>query len=116
MSEPQSKDLKPQRDASGRILPGSTANAGGMTAEQKAARATLNLWLCAEPQLELGKAAYRQALADGNPAIIKDFMDRIAGPVKALVEHSGDASEAMKRIADMFTRDEMLAIARDEKP
>lgn len=95
MGKQQSKRLKPvERDASGKLI-GGTPNPGGLTKEQHAARNALNRWLCEEPQVETGKLAYLQALRDGNPVIIKDFMDRVGGKVKEQVELSGDSERPL---------------------
>lgn len=111
-TKPQGKPLKaPERDEKGRIKSGA-ANPGGMTAEQRQARDALNKWLCDAPQVQKGKEAYVRLLEADNPVIVKDFMDRVAGKVKDVVEHQGDVVPALT----MLTREEILAIARGEKP
>lgn len=80
-----------ERDALGRVTKGSGAiNPGGFSAHERQARHVLRLWLASE-MLEKGKAAYAKALDDGNPAIIKDWADRLMGKVKERVELSEDA-------------------------
>ena len=88
------------RDAKGRIVAGSGAiNGGGLSPEQRRARDALNQWLCDEPQVEKGKAAYLHLLDEGNPVIVKDFMDRVAGKVKEHVEVSGDSERPLAGLA-----------------
>lgn len=89
----QDKPLKPVvRDELGRIMKGSgPQNPGGISAEQRAAKDALNRWLCDTPQLEAGKEAYLRLLREGNPHIVKDFMDRVAGKVKEIHEVQGDS-------------------------
>jgi hypothetical protein len=107
-TKPQGKPLKAvERDDKGRIKSGS-ANPGGMTTEARAARDAMNLWLCAEPQIEAGKSAYLELLVGDvdtppNPVIVKDFMDRVAGKVKEQVELSGDAA------GGVFTFDQVMS-------
>ena len=104
-----------QRDEKGRIVPGSGAiNAGGLTTEQRQARDALNKWLCEDNQVEAGKSAYLKLLGEGNPVIVRDFMDRVAGKVKETVEVQGEgaAPEWLKHL----TSAAVLAIARGEKP
>ena len=112
MGKPTTK-VPVARDAKGRIV-GGALNAGGMTSAAREARDAMGLWLCAEPQVETGKAAYLSLLQEGNPVIVKDFMDRVAGKVKEHVEVSGDgvAPEWLKDL----TGAAVLAIARGEKP
>lgn len=101
-----------QRDEKGRIVPGSGAiNGGGLTKEQRAARDTLNRWLCEEPQVEKGKQAYMRLLEADNPVIVKDFMDRVAGKAKEHIEHSGEVGGG----GWPLTREETLAIAKKGK-
>lgn len=103
-----------QRDSKGRIVAGSGAiNGGGLTTEQRQARDALGKWLCEGPQIATGKAAYIRLLEADNPVIVKDFMDRVAGKVKEVVEHQGDA---LGPSLALLTRAEILAIARGEKP
>ena len=102
-----------KRDEKGRIVAGSL-NAGGQTDVQRQARDALNLWLCAEPQLVKGKEAYLRLLDEGNPVIVKDYMDRVAGKVKEHVEVSGDSARPMA--LSLLTRDELLTIAKGDKP
>ena len=84
-----------ERNAKGQVVQGSGAiNPGGLTAEERQARDALRKWLCVET-MEEGKAAYRQALSDGNPAIIKDWADRLLGKVKERVEMSEDPDAPM---------------------
>lgn len=92
--KPESKNLT-QRDTKGRILPGSTGNAGGLTPEQRQARDALGKWLCDAEQVCAGKAAYLRLLEADNPVIVKDFMDRIAGKVKEQLELSGDGQRPL---------------------
>jgi hypothetical protein len=100
MGKQQGKPLKPvQRGADGKLKSG-TPNPGGLTSEQRQARDALNRWLCDDPQIEAGKAAYLQLLRGDdenppNPVIVKDFMDRVAGKVKEHVELSGDAERPL---------------------
>lgn len=113
-TKPQGKPLKPvERDEKGRIKSGA-ANPGGMTWEQRQARDALNLWLCADAQVARGKEAYLRLLDEGNPVIVKDFMDRVAGKVKESVEVTGDGGQPLA--LTVLTREEVLAIARGEKP
>lgn len=72
-----------------RFQKGQSGNPGGITADERQARDALRKWLCTET-MEEGKKAYRQALADGNPAIIKDWADRLLGKVKERVELAED--------------------------
>lgn len=112
MGKQQNKALKPvTRAADGKLL-GGTPNPGGITKEQRAARDALNLWLCAEPQMEKGRAAYLRCLEDGNPVIVKDYMDRVAGKVKDVVEHQG---EGPNLLADV-TREVILKLAAGGNP
>lgn len=112
MGNQQSKALKPvERAADGKLKSG-TPNPGGITREQRQARDALNKWLCEEPQVEKGKESYLKLLGEGNHHIVLDFMNRVAGKVKDVVEHQGDAVPALT----MLTREEILAIARGEKP
>ena len=109
MGKQESKPLKAvQRDADGKLKSG-TPNPGGLTKEQRAARDALNRWLCEEPQLVRGKEAYLRLLDEGNPVIVKDFMDRVAGKAKEHVEVSG--GEGVAGIT-VLTREELLAVAR----
>lgn len=107
-----------QRDAKGRIIPGSAAiNGGGLTAEQRQARDALNKWLCEAPQVEAGKAAYMQLLKGDsetppNPVIVKDFMDRVAGKVKEHVELSGSTERPLAGLS----ADDILAALKGPKP
>ena len=79
-----------ERDERGRVVKGSGAiNPGGTTKEERQARDALRLWLATE-MVEEGKVAYRKAISDGNPAIIKDWADRLLGKVKERVEVSDD--------------------------
>lgn len=103
-----------ERDEKGRVK-GGALNPGGMTAEQKEARAVLQLWLESEGTTAKGKAAYLKALDDGNPAIIKDWADRTLGKVKDRIEHSTDPEAGMPpgwTLADVL---EALAAAREAK-
>ena len=94
------KPLKPvQRDAKGRLMAGHTANPGGVSAAQCAARDALGLWLCADAQLEKGKAAYLQLLEEGNPVIVKDFMDRVAGKVKESISITDESERPLFGVA-----------------
>lgn len=98
MGKPTTKEPV-ARDAKGRIV-GGALNAGGMTVEARAARDAMQLWLCAEPQIEAGKTAYLRLLEGDtetppNPVIVKDFMDRVAGKVKEHVEVSGDGERPL---------------------
>lgn len=114
MGKQESKALKPvQRDEAGRVRAG-TPNPGGMTTQQRQARDALNRWLCEEPQIARGKEAYLRLLDEGNPVIVKDFMDRVAGKVKEHVEVTGDGTQPLT--FSVLTREEMLAIARGETP
>ena len=88
--KPESKNLKPQRDAKGRILKGSTGNSGGLTSEQRAARDALNSWLAEDAQQQVGKASYFRLLHEGNPVIVIDFMNRTAGKPKEALEITGE--------------------------
>ena len=82
MTEPT--NLAPvERDERGRVKSGGL-NPGGFTAEERKARDAIRLWLVSD-MLETGKAAYAACLADKNPVIVKDFMDRVAGKVKESV-------------------------------
>ncbi len=79
MTEPT--NLAPvERDERGRVKSGGL-NPGGFTAEERKARDAIRLWLVSD-MLETGKTAYAACLADKNPVIVKDFMDRVAGKVK----------------------------------
>ena len=99
-----------RRDAKGRIVSGSSAlNGGGLTSEQRQARDAMNLWLCDEPQVEAGKAAYMSLLQEGNPVIVKDFMDRVAGKVKDSIEVSGDPE---RPFANVPTEQLLAALGR----
>jgi hypothetical protein len=84
-----------ERDAKGRIVKGAL-NGGGLTKEQREARDALNRWLCAAPQVAKGKAAYLAALDSGNPVIIKDWMERVAGKPKEHIELSGEVSATVE--------------------
>lgn len=58
---------------------GQKGNPGGLTADERAARDALRQALASDDMRELGLKAYRQLLQEGNPVIVKDFMDRVAG-------------------------------------
>lgn len=103
-----------ERDEKGRVK-GGALNPGGMTAEQKEARAVLQLWLESEGTAERGKAAYLKALDDGNAAIIKDWADRTLGKVKERVEHSSDPDAPVLTGWTLQDVLEALAAAREAK-
>lgn len=89
---------------------GNSGNPGGITAEERQKRDALRLWLTEETP-EKGKAAYLKALEDGNPAIIKDWADRMFGKVKEHVELSGDADAPLLNA----TLEQILEIVRSGK-
>jgi hypothetical protein len=82
---------------------GASGNPGGLTSEERQARDALRKWLAAET-LEEGKAAYRQALLDGNPAIIKDWADRLLGKVKERVALEDGEGNAVSPLAIMLAQ------------
>lgn len=98
------------RDDKARVVTGSL-NPGGITKEQRAARDALNKWLCAAPQMEMGKAAYTQLLQEGNPVIVKDFMDRVAGKVKETLNVQDDRERPFAGMSP----EALLAALRGEK-
>ena len=99
------------RDDKGRIIKGSGAiNGGGLTEVQRAARDVLGMWLCEEPQIECGKESYLRLLREGNPVIVKDYMDRVAGKVKEHLEVTGDGKRPLS--FEVLTREDMLEISR----
>lgn len=70
--------------------PGQSGNAGGLTKRQRQVRDQLLTWLCSDGVTRVGKQAYLAALKAREPAIVKDFADRVMGKVKAHVELSND--------------------------
>lgn len=64
---------------------GNKANPGGMTKDQREARDALRQF-CSVDLMDIGKAAYRSLLETGNPVIVKDWMDRVAGKVKEVAD------------------------------
>ena len=93
-----------------RFQKGQSGNPGGLTSEERQARDALRLWL-AKDTVAIGKVAYLQALEDGNPAIIKDWADRMFGKVKEHVELSGDAEAPLLAA----TLEQVLEIVRSGK-
>ena len=102
------------RDDKARVVTGSL-NPGGLTKEQRAARDALNQWLCDEPQMKLGKESYRLLLMTGNPVIVKDFMDRIAGKVKESVALDVSDNRPLRDVTDDMLV-EYVRLRRQEKP
>lgn len=81
-----------KRDDKGRIVAGTGAlNPGGLTKDAKQAAEALNAWLRSDEVSTVGKGAYLDLLRDGNPVIAKDFMDRVAGKARDVVEVKGGA-------------------------
>ncbi len=82
------------RNALGQVVAGSGAiNPGGLSKAEREARDAVRLLFATKGATGLhdeGIAAYRRCLQADNPAIVKDFMDRLAGPVKSRVEVSDD--------------------------
>lgn len=67
---------------------GQTGNPGGRTAEEIRAAKLLNDELRKPDLIRKGVEAYKALLEDKNPAIVKDFMDRIGGKAADRIELS----------------------------
>lgn len=102
-----------QRDEKGRVTKGAL-NAGGLSKEARLVRDGVRDWLAGGPMVEKFKEAYAALLDERNPVIVKDAADRLMGKVKETVEHKGE--DGAPFALAVLTRDEMLKIARDEKP
>lgn len=58
---------------------GQSGNPGGRTAEEIKAAKVLNDALRSPDLMKVGLEAYKALLEERNPAIVKDFMDRVGG-------------------------------------
>lgn len=65
---------------------GNRANPGGLTVEEREARDAMRKALAEPERRAKGLAAYDKLLDEGNPLIVKDFMDRTAGKVTDRIE------------------------------
>jgi hypothetical protein len=112
MTKPQGKTLKPVvRDAAGRIVSG-TANPGGMTKELREARDEAQRFLASPKTFKAGTGSYFRLLAEGDPIITKDFMDRVAGKPKDTIEHQGEIGHPFSALADAAVK--FLADAKEK--
>ncbi len=69
---------------------GASGNPGGLTAEERAARDAMRKWLSGRDMQERAKTAYSNLLDEGNPVIVKDAMERLAGKVREHLEVTGE--------------------------
>ena len=91
--------------------PGQSGNPGGLTSHQAQRRRDMLTWVSSEPVTEAFKRAYLKALKAGEAAIVKDCADRLLGKVALAVELEGGF-----KLPDGLTAEQVLAIARGEKP
>lgn len=68
---------------------GQSGNPLGRSAEEVQAAAALNKALREPGMMKAGLAAYKSLLEEQNPVIVKDFVDRVAGKAREIVEVSG---------------------------
>jgi hypothetical protein len=70
----------------GGFRPGASGNPGGKSAAAIEAAEKLGDWLRSEEVATAGRDAYLLLLRDGNPVIVKDYMDRTAGKASERIE------------------------------
>jgi hypothetical protein len=112
-----SKRPLPSKQASEphQFKPGVSGNPGGLTALEREARDAIRQAL-AEPEMrQIGLSAYKHLLEEGNPLIVKDFVDRVAGKVKERVEVSGDSDNPLAPLLKAGTLAELLELVRSGK-
>ncbi len=78
--------------------PGNKLGAGGLTAIEREARDAVRQALSGDLR-EVGLAAYRRLLEADNPAIVVDFMNRLAGKVKERVSIEDEAGNTISPLA-----------------
>lgn len=76
-------------DGKGGFKKGQSGNPGGRTSEEIAAAKALNAALRGDDFQREAKDAYMQLLKERNPVIVKDYMDRVAGKAREMLEVSG---------------------------
>ncbi len=92
----------------GPIKKGETRNPGGMTKEVAEARAAIQKILTSTAMRRRGVAAYERLLEADNPLIVKDWMDRVAGKAKEIVE----VNDVTDRSKPEMTPEEAIEMAQ----
>lgn len=92
---------------------GTSGNPGGRTADEIRAARALNEALREPELIKVGIEAYKALLEGKNPAIVKDFMDRIGGKAADRIELSPAESGPM---LSGLTVDELRELLKRTSP
>lgn len=95
-----------------RFKAGASGNAGGMTAEQKAARDLLNTELDSDEMRDAFVKGYKAQLEKGNALILVDYANRKLGKPVERVE----ASFSSENPAEPLTTEALLELATKLQP
>lgn len=102
---------RPPRNPTGKggFRAGQSGNPSGRSAEEVAAAKALNAALRADDMRVVGLKAYRELLEQRNPVIVKDFVDRVAGKAREIVEVSGPEGSPLSGLTTEELRAYILA-------